>query len=257
MSQQKLDQNTTSLQEVLASINALPEAGGSAAPTLQDKTITENGTYTADNGYDGLGTVTVNVASSGGGGGYTLDDFADGTVTGALVLSGTTVRNYCFYNFRTITSISCPNMTTIGQYSFSYCVAATSISFPVLTSVPMGGLRNNNGLTTVCLPKATSVLSYAFAYCGALEKVDLPLCTSLDQYSIGYCGKLKHLILRSATVCTLKNVNCFVNTEFASGKSGGYVYVPRNLVSTYQTATNWSGLAVTFRAIEDYPDICG
>lgn len=34
---------------------------------LQDKTITENGTYTADSGYDGLGSVTVEVAGSGGG----------------------------------------------------------------------------------------------------------------------------------------------------------------------------------------------
>ncbi|MBR6515434.1 MAG: hypothetical protein IKT40_01115 [Bacilli bacterium] len=32
----------------------------------QDKTIIENGTYTADDGYTGLGTVTVNVESSGG-----------------------------------------------------------------------------------------------------------------------------------------------------------------------------------------------
>lgn len=35
-------------------------------PKLQDKTITENGTYTADSEYDGLRVVTVNVASSGG-----------------------------------------------------------------------------------------------------------------------------------------------------------------------------------------------
>lgn len=33
-------------------------------PTLQTKTITENGTYTADNGYDGLSAVVVNVAVS-------------------------------------------------------------------------------------------------------------------------------------------------------------------------------------------------
>lgn len=36
-------------------------------PVLQDKTITENGTYTADEGFDGLGEVTVEVAGSGGG----------------------------------------------------------------------------------------------------------------------------------------------------------------------------------------------
>lgn len=33
----------------------------------QDKTITENGTYSADDGYTGLGTVTVEVAGAGGG----------------------------------------------------------------------------------------------------------------------------------------------------------------------------------------------
>lgn len=36
---------------------------GGSEPTLQDKTITENGTYSADSGYDGLGTVTVEVES--------------------------------------------------------------------------------------------------------------------------------------------------------------------------------------------------
>lgn len=34
----------------------------------QDKTITENGVYTADSGYTGLGTVTVNVPQQGGSG---------------------------------------------------------------------------------------------------------------------------------------------------------------------------------------------
>ena len=33
----------------------------------QDKTITANGQYTADAGYTGLGTVTVNVPTGGGG----------------------------------------------------------------------------------------------------------------------------------------------------------------------------------------------
>lgn len=35
---------------------------GGSAPKLQDKTITENGTYSADEGYDGLETVTVSVS---------------------------------------------------------------------------------------------------------------------------------------------------------------------------------------------------
>ena len=44
-------------------------SGGSGGVEInnQDKTITENGEYTADAGYTGLGTVTVNVPTSGGG----------------------------------------------------------------------------------------------------------------------------------------------------------------------------------------------
>ena len=47
-------------------------------PKLQDKTITENGTYQADNGYDALRSVTVEVASSGGiEDGYNVEFCAD------------------------------------------------------------------------------------------------------------------------------------------------------------------------------------
>lgn len=57
-----LNNNTTQLEALLAKVNALPEAGGSD-PVLQDKTVTpttSKQTVTADNGYDGLDTVTVN-----------------------------------------------------------------------------------------------------------------------------------------------------------------------------------------------------
>lgn len=40
----------------------------SVSPVLQNKTITENGSYTADQNYDGLGTVIVNVPQEGGSG---------------------------------------------------------------------------------------------------------------------------------------------------------------------------------------------
>jgi hypothetical protein len=299
------------------------EGGETPSINLQEKTIiptNSNQTVTADSGYDGLDTVTVeaipdsyvqptstkvattytpsttdqiiasgtylagdqtikgdsnlvasNIKSgvsifgingtleegSGGTSGYTLDQFNEATIEGALVVNGTKVRSYAFYNFRNATSISAPNATTIEQYAFGYCINVTSVYLPEVTSVTNGSLRNLHALTSIVLPKVTTIAGYGMYYMIAATKIDLPVCTSLDTYSLGYCNKLEHLILRSNTVCTLKNVNCFFSTPFQSGKAGGYVYVPSTLISDYQSATNWSGLAVTFRAIEDYPDICG
>ena len=44
-----------------ALIEQLKEKAVGKEAVLQNKTFTENGTYTADSGYDGLGTVTVAV----------------------------------------------------------------------------------------------------------------------------------------------------------------------------------------------------
>jgi hypothetical protein len=76
-------------------------------PNLQDKTITENGTYTADSGYDGLGSVTVNVASGNSGEGATQDGyvFKSGTVTNENVIETglSYIKQICLYR-KTFTS---------------------------------------------------------------------------------------------------------------------------------------------------------
>ena len=49
---------------------------------------------------------------------------------------------------------------------------------------------------------------------------------------------------------------CPINNGGDDGLQG-YIYVPKALLEDYKVATNWSVYADKFRAIEDYPDICG
>ena len=56
-----ITKNTSDLERLLEKAQSLPDLGGGVVINNQDKTITENGSYSADNGYTGLGVVTVDV----------------------------------------------------------------------------------------------------------------------------------------------------------------------------------------------------
>lgn len=83
------------------------------------------------------------------------------------------------------------------------------------------------------------------------------------------CLNLKALILAGdETVCSLIDKNAFYQTPMAplenqpianniKQKREGYIYVPRALLESYKTTTNWSYYADSFRAIEDYGGLEG
>ena len=55
---------------------------------------------------------------------------------------------------------------------------------------------------------------------------------------------LNYIYLGNASLCTLANVNAFTGAGTSNDNPSHviYVYVPSGLISTYQTATNWSTL---------------
>ena len=103
--------------------------------------------------------------------------------------------------------------------------------------------------------RVTKVGPYAFYKCTNLVSLEFANVTNIDGNAFNGCSKLETLILRSSTVCTLAATSAFTSTKIASGT--GYIYVPSSLLADYQSATNWSTYASGFRAIEDYPEICG
>lgn len=121
---------------------------------------------------------------------------------------------------RTITEFTDNVLKTIGHSAFAYCSALTSVDLPSVTSIGAMAFNTCSSLTIVKLSDVTSIGANAFAWCSALTTI----------------------IARSATVIPLSSTSVLTQTPFASGKSGGTVYVPQALIESYQTATNWSTL---------------
>lgn len=105
-----------------------------------------------------------------------------------------------------------------------------------------------------------SIGGIAFEDCSNLAKVDIlsaDFVNGSQQLLFQSNASLTAVIIRRTdAVNPLPWSNAFSGTTpIANGT--GYIYVPKALVNSYKAATNWSKWAAQFRAIEDYPEICG
>lgn len=201
---------------------------------LQNKTIEANGTYSADAGYDGLGQVTVNVTGSTNTESEEVAALLSNTMTVLDNSLVTSLRQRACQNATKLATVNLPNVTSLGAYAFYQCT----------------------GLVTVTIPKLTSISTQTWYMCQKLEYADCGQLGNITAQTFNACAALKTLILRkTGSICTLSNANAVSGSGI--GKGTGYVYVPSALIETYKAATNWSTFEAQFRAIEDYPDICG
>lgn len=154
------------------------------------------------------------------------------------------------------------NMDCYAQYEFKGSYARELVQATIegdyvndrVTSVGDGVFYDCTKVTSITLPNVLTTGNQTFRQTDRLNTVDLHRVTMIDERSFYAASGLTALIIRSEAVCGL-GTNAFTSTKIASGT--GYIYVPRNLVDSYKSATNWSAYANQIRAIEDYPDICG
>ena len=167
---------------------------------------------------------------------------------------------YGFYWCNKMSSASFPLASTSTGLCFCGCSSLTSVSLPSVESMGNYCFQQCTSLTSIALPSLTAANSYAFAK-SSLAKIDISSLCTLYSCAFQEDSALTSLILRSSSsLCTLANVNAFNSTPVANDTTAdtvGYIYVPSNLIDSYKTADNWSTFADHFRAIEDYPEICG
>ena len=263
-----------------ASANVNVPTGTTPTGTKQISIIA-NGTTTEDVTNYASAEITVNVPS-GSSAGYTADDIANKAMSGDIVLdTATDVPPYCFAGHSGITSVYAPNVTSFGSLAFSRCTGLQTINFPK----NIGSLYGNNNIFEYCsnlvnitnfnltnivgsntflncinlpsivLKGATMMYDANFSGCSSLAIADFGASfTSMRSNNFLNCASLNKIILRNASIVTLSNINNFSGTPFASGGTGGTIYVPSSLIASYQSATNWSTLdgygTVTWEAIE-------
>lgn len=205
---------------------------------------------------------------SGGGGVSLVDIFRKTYPSGDVVIDDDTafnIPNNFFQGFTGITSFSSNKAQQINGYAFQNCSNMTAVNIPSCTRLDGSCFENCSALATVKLSNSysmsgsnqfrscTSLVDFLcwasgtatnmFYGCSNLESLDMAN-TSVYNVASGCfnnCAKLNVLVLRKTSgIVALANVAAFNGTPFASGGTGGKLYVPSALISSYQSATNWS-----------------
>ena len=214
------------------------------------------------------GNITLTVSSVG--------DHAFRNKMGILSLASDTVQTVgtaSFLDCKGLVTVDLPNATNLGRESFAYCDNLTSVNVPNVTTLSGVNAFRETGLQTIRLPKVTA-LNQTFFNSRSLMYVHIPLVTQLNNNNFNNCpisvfdlpsvgsinsnafnnvADLRTLILRKNAVVTLAGWNVGTLGGIYSNPTASTIYVPQALLSSYQTASNWSSAysaGVTFTAIE-------
>ena len=212
-----------------------------------------------------LDQMAVEIEGISGGGDTTQEDgIVEQTITEYTNNRVTKVGQNTFRNWTNLRSVSMKECTEIEGDAFNGCTNLSSVFFPSLTAIKTRGFHQTGlvEVTDANFPKLT-YLTQCFNNCASLKRIVLPNvkaitnsqtgCTGLEyaEYAkaqsisisaFNNCTVFDTLVLRNNALVTLANINAFTNTPFASGGTGGTVYVPQALIEQYQQATNWSTL---------------
>ena len=130
------------------------------------------------------------------------------------------IGEYAFWECSNLTDVHIGNgVTTIEGSAFAFCDKLTAINIPnSVTSIKDGAFYSCDGLISITIPESvTEIEEAAFCYCGSLKEV--------------YCFATTPPV---ATYGYYSYWNAFDNTS-----SDLKIYVPKESVETYKSASGW------------------
>lgn len=162
----------------------------------------------------------------------TPEEAEDAVVTGSLTeiveYRMNNISDYLFYGFNNLEKIVLPLARTSGRE-----------------------IAVNTKVTEINAAQLEEASYMAFEGLTSLRVLDFGVNITLNKTWFRTMAALDAIILRKANeIHYLKSTDMFTGTPIAAG--AGYIYVPRNLIDDYESATNWSAYAGQFRAIQDY-----
>lgn len=171
----------------------------------------------------------------------------------------TTISDCAFSWCTKLATASFPTATTVGGYAFYSCSRLTTANFPAATSISGSAFAWCSSLTVASFPVATIIGGNVFRNCRKLTIISFPAATTIGSSAFCSCYNLKSLFLLGPSVCTLSNSNAFSSTPIGgystSAGTYGSIYVPASLLTSYQTATNWTYFSSRFVAINGGGDV--
>ena len=212
-------------------------------------------------GCTGLTSVTIgnSVTSIGYGAFYGCTGLTSITIPNSV----TSIGDSAFYGCTGLTSITIPDsVTSIGNFAFSGCTGLTSVTIGnSVTSIGNCAFYGCTGLTSITIPDSvTSIGGQAFYGCTGLTSVTIMGKPYFNNYCFQNTSKVEQLVMKDTTgVPTLYSTYCFSGSTLYNSSSTAKIYVPSNLLASYQTATNWSNATIKAKltALQDKITIDG
>ena len=219
------------------------------------------GGYTNDDFADlskPIGAVTTTLAS--------LPPYFFYNRTGITKFTGNNVTTlespsyaYChtFYGCTALEEVVLPSVTTLYDKNsvFRNCTSLRKVDLSSVKGLNSSScFRGDAQLEGIVFPGASSGAGNAgttlgnnmFDGCTSLAYFDSAMVYNIQAATFTSCSSLSVVVIRyspntgAGNISALANVSAFNGTPFASGGSGGTLYVPSAKIATYQAATNWS-----------------